>query len=198
MGLYLLKHGTHHTGEGTEARTYNAMDPNNRIVESEEDLAKSEPGRFEKYDGPAPAKGRQAHQLIREGEEPPPGPTTDEDRAAAAAMKLTTPSDMKKRAEQLRKQADELEKQSAEAEKAMKSAKSKQAGIKEEKPEEEEEPVETAEPAAAPEEEEDDELDSKNVQELKDLARQEGIPGYSQMTKDKLVQAIREKREDSE
>lgn len=48
MGKYLLKAGSCVTGRGPTAKKYNANDPNNRIIESDRDLAAMDPLKFER------------------------------------------------------------------------------------------------------------------------------------------------------
>jgi hypothetical protein len=109
MPLFKLRAGAHTTGAGAEMKFYRAQDPKASIVESDEDLAKLEPARWEPYEGPAPGEEEEA-----EPEPPPPPPAGDAERAAARDLEYQTAEAKEAAAARLRERADALEAGAAE------------------------------------------------------------------------------------
>lgn len=176
--LFRLKVGSHSVGingvgpdgKPTQAKMYRASDPNNNIVESEEDLARADPQKFERYDGPMPARNAGPS-----AEEPPSPPPPDEfSRLQAESLRAMPASQLRQRSELLRQQLEQMEAAAEEAEKAEKAA---------------------AKKAPKPDESEDeDDLEGMTVQQLRDTAEEDGVELKSDMRKDEIIKAIRDAR----
>jgi hypothetical protein len=134
MGRFFrLKAGTHVQGDGTQSRTFKASDPqglkggSGNIVESEEDLALTEPTRWEEFRGEIPehlrkrvggaGNVRNLRSLLA-GEPPPPGPTSASDIAEAADLSSVNkmgPDELEKHADALIERAEAMKQRAAES-----------------------------------------------------------------------------------
>lgn len=137
MGKFFkLKSGSHVTGTLEDMRIYKSNDPMGseslgNIVESDEDLAKIEPTRWEEYTGPIPDRLRKSARGVNTGspftpltrsqiagEPPPPGPTSDIQLAEAADMTASlrmSPEELEKHAEALIERAEALKQRANQA-----------------------------------------------------------------------------------
>jgi hypothetical protein len=121
--FFKLKAGAHTSGDGTNTKYFQANDPLNNVVESDQDLAAWDPAKFEKIDQP-PGQMGMARGLY--GLEQPPGPSSPE-QAQLQAMLLApvTTQEMEQRAKQLEDMAKSLR------ERAQQSQQSQQQGKQE-------------------------------------------------------------------
>jgi hypothetical protein len=106
MTMFRLKVGSHAIGTGESLVFYDANDPLRNVFESDQQLDKIDPAKFEKYEGPpVPARS----EMLVHGEmlpPPPPGPLEYADAEMARAMGQL---ELKQRAERLREMAKILE-----------------------------------------------------------------------------------------
>lgn len=180
--LYRLKAGSHSVGEGLKSHVYNANDPKNNIIESEDNLAKFDPLKFERYEGEAPQRSTGPGEP---GEPPPPPPPTDADRAEALAMsQARTPLQKMELAERLRQQADALEDEASNEEKA--AQKSRKAARASQTADEDE---------GDDEDDTEDDLKGLTVADLREKAKEEEIDLPADAKKADILRTIREARE---
>jgi hypothetical protein len=111
--FFKLKAGAHTSGDGTNTKYFQANDPVNNVVESDQDLAAWDPLKFEKIDQP-PGQGGMARGLY--GLERPPGPSSPE-QAQLQAMLLApiTTQEMEQRARQFEELAKTLRERAQQA-----------------------------------------------------------------------------------
>lgn len=150
------------------------------ILESDRDLAKEEPQRYEWVEAPA-GKPRRAFSTARR-EPAPPGPPSDEDRAQADLLKPRTAAEQKTLAERLRQQAEQLEQAAEENEKAQKQAdkefnKANRAAAKDEEAEAQSEGTD---------------FESMKVAELKDFAESNEVDLEGAHTKADIVAKLQD------
>lgn len=106
MPFFKLKAGSHVVGDGAGIKYFSANDPLNNVVESKDDLAAADPGKFERIE--QPSGQAQARGLY--GVEQPPGPSSGTDaQLQALAVQPMTQDEMKTRIKQLRELAEQLE-----------------------------------------------------------------------------------------
>lgn len=129
MGLYRLKSGSHlqgalrvdkRTGEILDQpRHYRWSDPNNNVVESDQNLALEDPHKWEVYAGSAPPQAtRNVPGSANYEPKPPPPPGPAEFAEAAMASGRLSVVQARERAKQLREMAEQLEETADQAEAA--------------------------------------------------------------------------------
>jgi hypothetical protein len=200
MAYYLLKVGSFAAGtvgdEKNPYRQYQASDPANNVIESDQDLAARFPSKFSYYDGPAPKNTggilNPGPNYVRGQEgDPPPGPPSEQDVAEAAMAKPLTVSDARKRADWHRQQAEMLDQQASDSERAYAQSQEQQKAQKGE-------PSEAAPKAqSAPTQEKippDHELESKTKDELLDLAEYHEVNVHKSANKPEIIKALKQAR----
>jgi hypothetical protein len=100
---FKLKAGSHAVGHGPDARFFSASDPKNCVIESEQNLARLDPLRFELHDGTIPKGGGRVGGPEGEDDsdmeqDQPPGPPGELEISEAANFKAESLG-LKKRAE---------------------------------------------------------------------------------------------------
>lgn len=183
-------------GHSQDGRTYGVGE----VFESDQDLVAEDPRKYEYHNGPATDKPKvlgpypkiQDVPFDRRPPEPdglPPGGSAILNHTPASSVGAEKLAEQfEERAKALREAAAALGK----AEKARSKASKAQTGDGDEDDGEEAGSETTTEDEG--EEAEDDGLESENLSSLKETAKAEGVIGFSSMSKDKLVEAIRTKR----